>query len=374
MGINSTIKVLAPNIYLTEKGIRARAKLGPHRKEKRFKTGTPLREINAWLEDTRRDFRKRRSIAKRQKGLLAGDVAAFLDTLPAGRARNNTATYLAAWMIALGECRRSSCTVDRLQAVVTKWINAGVAANTIKHRRRALAQLIEYCDGDDAPNAARALKVPREPDAEARGVDMQLLDAIIRGMDRDRSVRDGRGGKGFRNKSQARLLMMLWTGITPASLMRLKPHHVNLDTRTLTLPSRKKGRGAHGVTVPLFPQGVEACRAWLRAFAWGTFGQRSLRHAFRRAVRRYIAREADAGRTVTVPPDLRVYDLRHSFASWLWEVTADPLLVQHFLQHADLKTTARYTRGTIDARALAIVERAIKQAAIVAGSAEGKSA
>jgi integrase len=349
---------IATNIWEDDKRRIGVAKLGPQRQTKRFPKATALRTIVAWIEDTKREFRKRRGAFKRQRGTLAADVLAYVVTLPKGTARSNTAACLRAWVTALGDVQRARLTHAPLRDVVTGWIDQGVAANTIKHRRRALAQLFDALDGPDAPNPARQLKTPREPEIAPRAVSMALLQGILDGMDQARTVRHpGRGGAGFRNKTQARLRMMLWTGITPASLARLKPQHIDLEGEQLTLPPRLKGRGARAVTVPLFPEGVAACRAWLRAFAWGRFDQRALGRSFHAAVRSYVAREAAAGRTVIVPADLRPYDLRHSYLSWLWTETEDILLVQHFAQHADLETTARYTQGAVSTRARSVVDR-----------------
>ncbi len=346
---------IATNVYEDDLGRIGVAQVGPLRKDKRFSKDTPRAVIQAWIDATRKEFRKQRTRARRLKGTLAEDVATYLAELPAGRSKNDTTSLLAAWVAALGAVRRSTLTEARLRAVVLEWQQDGIAASTINHRRQALVNLITTLDGRDAPNIARALKRQREPDAEPRAVPMALLDAIIDSMDAHRSSHPGRGGRGFRNKSHARLKMMLWTGITPASLKRLTARAIDLEQRTMTLPSRVKGAGAESVTVPLFPQGVEACRAWLRAFAWGRFDHRALGRAFHRAVKAYVASQAAAGRAVDVPADLRPYDLRHSFLSWVWQVTRDPLLVQHFAQHADLKTTRRYTRGVVDARARSAV-------------------
>lgn len=356
---------IAPNIWEDDRRRIGIAKVGQHRTSKRFPKSTSERTIQAWIEDTRRDLRRRRAQVRRQKGTLTGDIRTFLATLPPKTpATRNTASYLATWLIALGDVKRSTLTDAKLQRVVHEWIAAGVAASSIKHRRRALAQLIETLDGPDAPNPARVLKTPREPDAAPRRVDMAVLTTIIDGMDQQRTVRhSGRRGKGFRNRAHARLRMLLWTGIAPATLQRLRAHDIDLDKETITVPARLKGRGAPAVTLPLFPDGVESCRRWLRASAWGSFDQRVLGRAFHTAVERYVAKETAAGRTVTLPPDLRPYDLRHSFLSWLWETTEDILLVQHYAQHADLKTTSRYTRGAVDRRIRDVVDRIRKKSA-----------
>lgn len=376
MSTRGKARRLATNVWEDDKRRIGIAKVGKHRTAKRFPKDTSIRKITDWIEDTRRDLRKRRTVQKRQRGTLAGDIAAYLATLPNGRAKHNTVANLNAWLLVLGDVQTATLTESRLQRILNDWQDAGLAASTLKHRRRDLSTLLAKVNGPDAPNPARALSVPREPPAEPRGVDVHLLTAILESMDTHRSLRHpGRGGRGFRNKAQARLMMMLWTGISPASLQRLGPHDIDIEREQMTLPPRQKGRGAPAVTVPLFPQGVEACRRWLRAFAWGRFDQRALGKSFHAAVRRYVAQAAAQGRTVTLPPDVRPYDLRHSFLSWLWQETEDILVVQHFAQHLNLETTSRYTKSAVDPRVRAIVDRVkAKRLAAAVHPRTGKSA
>jgi integrase len=355
----STLTPLPPNVRDDGKRLIAVAKVGRDlREKKRFPHATPLRTITDWLETTRARLRQERRATQRLKQTLGGEVAAYVKTVPQGRARANTHAYLRAWVLALGDVSRKALTPERLQEVITGWIEAGIAASSLKHRRRALAQLLEARHDHTLAVAVRGLKLPREPKAEPRSVDLALLHALLSGMNARRSVRyPGRGGAVFGNKTRARLLMMLWTGITPASLRRLHPSAIHLEQGTITLPPRQKGTGAESVTLPLFGEAPAACQAWLRASAWGAFDQRALGKCFHTAVRTYVRAEAAAGRTVLLPPDLRPYDLRHSFLSWLWTVCHDPLVVQEYAQHADLKTTARYTRGAVSARLQAVAAR-----------------
>jgi integrase len=353
----STWATVAPNIYDDGRCFVARAKVGTQKRNKRFARTTPLREINAWLEDARVALRKEGRTQQRLKGTLAGEVAAYVNGLPKGRARNNTRAELSAWAAALGAVSHKGLTEPRLRAVVNDWIGAGVAASTLKHRRRGLAQFLEAHQARELAAIVRTLKLPRPPKPQARGLDVELLHAILIAMDPTRTRRHpGRGGRGFRNQARARLLMMLWTGLSPASLKRLSPHAIDLTPRvgaplgTITLPPRLKGEGAEAVTVPLFGKAPIACQEWQRAFAWGSFDQRALGRAFHTAVRTYVARETEAGRTVTLPADLRPYDLRHSFGSWFWTVCKDLAIVQEYMQHSDLSLTQRYTRGAVSAR------------------------
>jgi integrase len=100
----------------------------------------------------------------------------------------------------------------------------------------------------------------------------------------------------------------------------------------------------------LVGRGGEAAQRWLRAHAWGPFTARALGRAFHTAVRTYVAREAAAGRTVTLPPDLTPKHLRHSFLSWLHLQCEDRAIVQLYAQHQHAATTDRYTQRVVPQR------------------------
>lgn len=345
---------IQPNIWDDGRRYIALAKVGRRlTKRKRFPRSTPLRTITTWIADQKSKQRTEQRQTQRLKGQVAGAFALYTARLPKGRTRANVRSYLGAWAMALGEVSSTrTLTEDRLQAVVTAWIDAGVAASSLKHRRRALAQCLEAQKDFETAKVVRGLKLPREPKTPPRGADMHVLHAIISGMDRDRSQRNhpGRGGAAFRNKAQARLLLWLWTGAEPATQQRLAPTDIDLTRGTITLPPRQKGEGVEGITLPFLGEAAAAAAAWLRAFAWGPFTARALGRAFHSAVRRYIAAEAEAGRTVTLPADLTPKHLRHSFLSWLHEYCEDIDVVQKYAQHLHVSTTQRYTKRVVDKR------------------------
>jgi integrase len=343
---------IAPNILDDGRRLIATASVGRgHRRRKRFPRSTPLRTITQWIDDTCTTLRKERRTTQRLTGTLAGEAASYVARLPKGRGRANTRSYLSAWLQALGDVSRKALTPDRLGEVVTGWIDAGVAASSIKHRRRALAQLLEARGDQALGTVVRRVAVPREPKTPPRGADMAVLHTILLGMDQQRTVRHaGRGGRGFRNKAQARLLLWLWTGAEPATQQRLDPSAIDLHAATITLPPRAKGEGVDAITLPFLGHGREAAARWLRAHAWGPFTARALGRAFHTAVRTYVAREAAAGRTVTLPPDLAPKHLRHSFLSWLHLHCEDRAIVQLYAQHKHAATTDRYTQRVVPQR------------------------
>lgn len=355
-------RTLAANIYEDDSGIWAIARVGKHRrKERKFARATSLKTINAWLEAERSKMRRQKARVLAMRGTLAGDIVAYLALLPAGRAKDNTTWDLSAWLPLLGTKRRDKITLADLRGAVNHWIETKVPASTINHRRRSLAQLYEALDGEDEPNPVRQVKRVKEVLGEPTAYPMDALTALIDAMDEARG-HQRKGGTSFRltNKSRARLRLLLWTGMPPASLRALSARRVARDQPNgrVWYPPRGKGAGAAAVLLPLFPEGAVSIDGWLKAGAWGTFSEASLRHALQRAAKTYAKREADAGRMSPVPETITVYHLRHSFLTWLYETTGDPYLVQLYGQHADLETTQRYTRQGVPLRARDAVERA----------------
>lgn len=336
-------ETLAPGVYADSRGIEARAHAAGRTRSKRFPRRTPLRDIKDWQGDTRKALRlevkQRRALLA--PGTLAGDIAAFLETLPTAERANRGHDYRAWCTADLAQRRRALITLADLRAVVTAWQTAGVAASTIAHRRRALIKVYEHHDGADPPALPRRLKRPRQPLPQVRAVPMAIMDAVIAGMD-DHPYPSRRTR---RSRPKAILRFLLWTGTPPAVLRLMTPHHVDLARKELTKPARAKGRGAPAVTLPLVePEGVEAAQAWLRAQAWGRFDTRTVARAFRRACTAYRKRGAPSG---PLPPDVRLYDLRHSFLTWLARRTGNPLVVQQYGQLVDLATARRYMLGAV---------------------------
>lgn len=336
-------ETVAPGIYQDSRGYEARAHAAGLTRAKRFPRRTRLRDMKDWQGDTRKALRHaaRARAQLLATGTLAGDIAAHLDTLPAADRRHRRADFTAWLTPALAQRERRTLTLDDLRAVVRGWLEAGVAASTIHHRRRALIAVYEALDGADPPVLPRRLKRPRQPVAQPRAVPMPVLEAVLATMaDHPYPARPTR-----RSRPKAILRFLLWTGTPPAVLRLMTPHHVDLAAKEITKPARAKGRGAPAVTLPLVePQGVEAAQSWLRAQAWGRFDTRTVARAFRRAVGAYRRQGEPAG---PVPPDVRLYDLRHSFLTWLARTTGNPLVVQQYGQLVDLATARRYMLGAV---------------------------
>jgi site-specific recombinase XerC len=326
---------IAPNIFEDAIGIAGIARAGglPQR-ELRFPPGTSIAKVTKALEAMR--VRMRAEAAQRRvvlrAGTLGGDVAAYLETLPAAR-RKVRAAELAPWVAAVGHRRRADLKVADLRTVMASWLDAPKppAPNTIRLRRRALAQMWDALDGEDAPNPARRLRAPRDRKPVVRAWPMDALDRVIARVKAP--------------KKRARLWMLLWTALPASGLKQLPMRDVDLDAGHITYPARVKGGGAPAVTLPMFfPRTREVAQAWLRAFAWGPFDTRELNRRLKAAAR--MERRANPASPID-PARLRVHDLRHSALTAIARATNNPYVVKAYGQHVDLETSLRYCQEAL---------------------------
>ena len=267
----------------------------------------------------------------------------------------------------VGDLKRS-----QIRAQLKAWSDAGRAPTTVNHRMRALAMVLRLTlgadDDDDLILPTDGIAYLPPPKGEPRGILMPILARILATMP-DR----GRGTKGEtrpdHSETKIRLRVMSWTGLAHKSLMRLDRKRVNFREGKLFLPARKKGRGAEGAWVDLLPAAVDALRDYDRAGLWGKdFSRASMRKSWRRAVantRKALVAAADESndRTLleqfdaTVPPNCNPYDTRHSFLSDAYRQSGDIHAVKHLAQHADIKTTERYTKAAVPERVASAIEK-----------------
>ena len=144
-----------------------------------------------------------------------------------------------------------------------------------------------------------------------------------------------------------RLLML--TGCRLSEIQKLRWEHVDLDAGELHLPDTKTG----GRAVPLAPSAVRLLRSLPRDDdnPWVIAGKKpdshltDLQHPWRR-----IRARADL-------EDVRIHDLRHSFASRALALGEGLPMIGKLLGHTQVQTTARYAhlaRDTVKASAARI--------------------
>ena len=199
--------------------------------------------------------------------------------------------------------------------------------------------------GCDRPNPVRA--VPSRPVDNARQVYVTA----------DEAARLVEAAGASRNPQLAAIVrLLLLTGMRVSELLSARWANVDLDRRSLFVPTSKTGRSRH---IPLAQAAVDAIAGVPRPEG-ATFlfpspadpGKPlgSIKHAWQ------TAREA-AGL-----PHLRIHDLRHSAASFMVNSGVDLFAVGRVLGHANVASTSRYAHLN-DATLLAAVEAgAAKQA------------
>ncbi len=144
-----------------------------------------------------------------------------------------------------------------------------------------------------------------------------------------------------------RLLML--TGCRLSEIQKLRWEHVDLDAGELNLPDTKTG----GRAVPLAPSAVRLLESLPRDddSPWVIVGRKAgshltdLQHPWRR-----IRDRADL-------PNVRIHDLRHSFASRALALGEGLPMIGKLLGHTQVQTTARYAhlaRDTVKASAARI--------------------
>jgi integrase len=312
-------------------GCRAFIRVRGHLYSKRFPPDTPLTVLRDWRAATRTDALRAAKFAAVPSGTFAEDVTNYL------RAVKTMPTYawrevdLDHWLAVLGASRtRQSITSAEIRAALQQWRTNGrkdgkpLSESACNHRRTALMHFFTVMNGKAGSNPCRDVPKFREPDPTPRGLTFAQLTRVFRAMPE--------------TKTKARAMVMAYTGIPHATLMRLEPGAVDYRAKTVLVPRRRKGSGTKPRVLPCSPEALTAFRLLDRYDGWGPFSRDSLRRSLQRACV-----------TAKVTP-IRGYDLRHSFAAHVYKESGDIGAVQGLLDHADQKMTARYTLSAIDGR------------------------
>jgi integrase len=213
--------------------------------------------------------------------------------------------------------------------------------------RSAISHLFTVLDGKNAPNPVRDIPKYAEPPALDRHVSYDIIDAILNEL-RDTGAQKGQDRPP--STSKARLRVLAYAPLTPAQLWTLPRASVDFAAGTVVVPGRKKGAGTLPARKPLSPDALDAFRAFDAAGCWEkTPSKASLYRTFTRARDRAVKAlrtsrpDLDLSRAAT----MRLYDLRHSFATFSYATTGSLATTQALLDHADARTTRRYAQGAV---------------------------
>lgn len=133
--------------------------------------------------------------------------------------------------------------------------------------------------------------------------------------------------------------LLLFTGARKSEILSARWENVNMERRMLTVPLSKSGRARH---IPLSDAALQIFKELPRDSEWVFPSNRTKHHmtsvfSVWNKVRRKAGLE-----------DVRMHDLRHSFASFLINSGCSLYEVQRILGHHDPKVTTRYAHLTQD--------------------------
>ncbi len=158
-----------------------------------------------------------------------------------------------------------------------------------------------------------------------------------------------------RNKQLSAIVnLLLLTGMRVSELLSARWANVDLDRRTLFVPTSKTGRSRY---VPLAQAALDVIAGLKR----GEFLFPNPRDATKHLTT--IKHGWHAARDAAGLPDLRIHDLRHSAASFMVNSGVDLFAVGKVLGHANVASTARYSHLANDTLLAAVEAGAKKQAA-----------
>ncbi len=157
-----------------------------------------------------------------------------------------------------------------------------------------------------------------------------------------------------RNRQLAAIVsLLLLTGMRVSELLSAKWANVDLDRRTLFVPTSKTGRSRF---VPLAQAAVDVIDNLPR----GEFLFPNPRDPAKHLTT--IKHGWQTARDVAGLPGLRIHDLRHSAASFMVNSGVDLFAVGKVLGHANVASTARYSHLANDTLLAAVEAGAAKQA------------
>lgn len=317
-------------IARTEFGWRAFIRVRGTLYSQRFPPDTTLTAMRDWRAAKRTDVLRAQFVAP-PAGVFRDDVDAYLAAVKTMPSYDDRERDMEAWLTIIGPARtRQSITSTEIRAALQRWRTNGrqdgkpLSESACNHRRSALMHFFTVMNGKSGANPCRDVPKFREPEPMPRGLPIAVLKRVFRCMPN--------------SKTKARVLVMTFTGIPRATLMRMTREHIDYRAKTALVPRRRKGAGTTMRVMPLTPQAVAAFKLLDRFDGWGHFSRASLLQSLHRACR-----------TAGVTP-FRAYDLRHSIADATYELTGDIGAVQALLDHADIKMTNRYTVKAISTR------------------------
>lgn len=233
---------------------------------------------------------------------------------------------------------------------VAQWLASkraeGLAAATVEKIRAIMSRSFELGRRWGVPGCERnpCRDVPRRP----------LNNARERYLTAEEAARLVQAAEASRNTQLASVLrLLLLTGMRVSELLSARWEHVDLERRTLFVPTSKTGRSRH---VPLAGAAVEIVAGLQRGEFLFPNPRDPRRHLTTVKHGWQTARDAAGLEKV------RIHDLRHSAASFMVNSGVDLFAVGKVLGHTSVQSTQRYSHLANSTLLAAVEAGAAKQA------------
>lgn len=294
---------------------------------KQFPANTPLETMQAWRHQ------QAGAHLPSPHGTFAADAEAYLKRKTAMPTYAQRVTHLAWWVERLGGTRiTSTLSAQEISEALQELLVAGYAPTTVLHYHTALSNFWTTTFGKAAHSPLREVPRPKALEQPIRAVSYDVIRQVLVAVDAP--------------DSRARLSLIAYTGLPPATIGRLRRDDYDAPTATLRVPGRRKGGGTRPWTLPLSAEAVEALELLDTCRGWGPFNPGRLH--------RHCVQAAEA-----VGVKLYPYMLRHSFGTALYRATGDLGATGRLMGHAPgSPLTARYVGA-----AMADVDRKAVEAA-----------
>ena len=354
MSPRSRVDSLPPGISRTSSGgYRVRVWIHRHETQRRFKADIPIEKIVGWQTRRREQTQLPATETSSLPGSFAADVEQYLPlraSMPTIKERRRD---LALWEREFGDLPREAITAVMIRGVTERWLTVGpklvqkwardsatgkkvrtfveveapLSASCVAHRMRALENFYTVLGGRQGRNPVREVPEPTGAEGPVRDLPVDLIRALFAMMPA--------------SQSKARLGVLAWTGIPPATLKRITRETFDRERAAVWVPGRKKGKGTSGRWQPLTREGLAAFIELDRWNAWGPHSWDTVRRSYYHARKRL-----NDPRLKGVPP----YQLRGAFATRMYVASGDFKATSGALGHASPKTTERYAAAALDPR------------------------
>jgi integrase len=247
------------------------------------------------------------------------------------RSAGNIEAYLRLRILPfLGRMALDEITPEHVVALRRRLIDAGLSNSSVNRHLATLRSMLNmalrwrlYEGRNPAASPGMLREVHRD-----RYLTAAETQALVRALDREP-----------RQDAAAALALLVVTGARKSEVLAATWDLVDLDRGTLTVPRSKNGRPRH-IPLSAVAAGILRRQAGRRA--------RDNPHVFPsvhrpgRALENLRGAWARAKRAAGLPADLRIHDLRHSFASALANAGTPLYEIGTILGHRQLATTTRY--------------------------------